>query len=351
MELKQRIDAFVQLGKVLGQCAGSKEWSGYTHGVSQSDFDSFSQLLNQVYLQNGWFTEENVRKACLEWSRALSKENLEQWTSAYSDLNGNEKLKTIALIMAGNIPMVGFHDLVCVLISGNKALIKMSSEDDRLVPWILTYLVVHIEPEFASRIKFASGKLEDFSAVIATGSDNTMRYFEKYFGTYPHIFRGNRTSVAVLDGSETEEELNALGHDIFDYFGLGCRNVSKLFIPKDFDLDRFFGAIYSFHPIVQHKKYANNYDYNKAIMMMNQDDLIENGFLLVKEDKRLHSPLGALYVERYTDLNKVTEKLKSDENEIQCVVSKSNIPFGKSQSPELWDYADHVDTLKFLLNC
>jgi hypothetical protein len=349
MELKQRIAAFVQLGKFLSSFEKDAPWPGYDLGITASEYDVFNGLVKTVHLYNGWFTEENVRKSLFEWGNALSEANLEKWLSAYA-LPERSSPKTVALILAGNIPLVGFHDVLAVLISGNKVLIKLSSDDDRLIPAVLEVLIKDIQPEFASYIQFASGKLEAFDAVIATGSDNSARYFESYFGKYPHIIRSNRTSVAVLTGDESQEELKALGHDIFDYFGLGCRNVSKMFVPADFDLDRFFGAVFPFHSIIQHKKYANNYDYHKAIMLMNRDQLLENGFMLLKEDEQLHSPLGVLYYERYESAMDLDSKLQKLGNKLQVVVGKNYVPFGKSQSPALWDYADGVDTLQFIQN-
>lgn len=349
MELKQRIAAFVQLGKFLSSFEKDAPWPGYDLGITASEYDVFNGLVKTVNLYNGWFSEENVRKALSEWGNALSEANLEKWMSAYA-LKEPSTPKTVALILAGNIPLVGFHDVLAVLISGNKALIKLSSDDDKLIPAVLDVLTKDIQPEFASYVRFASGKLEAFDAVIATGSDNSSRYFESYFGKYPHIIRSNRTSIAVLNGEETPEELKALGNDIFDYFGLGCRNVSKLFVPADFDLDRFFGAVFPFHSIIQHKKYANNYDYHKAIMLMNRDQLLENGFLLVKEDEQLHSPLAVLYYERYSSREDLDSKLQKLEGKLQVIVGHDFVPFGKSQSPELWDYADGVDTLQFIQN-
>ncbi|MFN3342392.1 MAG: acyl-CoA reductase [Flavobacteriales bacterium] len=349
MDLKQRIAAFVQLGKFLSDFAEAKEWQGYEHGVSKSDFEAFTALIHQVHHHNGWFSEEKVRKALGDWSGLLTQKNLEKWTSAYPELNNTGGNKCVALIMAGNIPLVGFHDLLSVLISGNSALVKLSSDDDLLIPFLTDYLIQHIDPRFSGKVKYSKGKLENFDAVIATGSDNSSRYFEHYFSSWPHIIRKNRTSVAVLSGLETEEQLKALGHDIFDYYGLGCRSISKVFIPRDFDLDRLFGAIYSFKDVIHHKKYANNFDYHKALYLMNRDQLLENGFLLVKEDEGLHSPLGTLFVERYTSYDEVENKLSGLEEKIQCRVGTGGIPFGDAQRPALWVYADGVDTMKFLI--
>ncbi len=340
--------AFTQLGRFLSEFSGKQPWQGYSNGVSQADYEAFNTLISGVHLYNGWFTEENVRKALGSLADMLTEESLEKWLSQYPDQQFPETQKTVALIMAGNIPLVGFHDLLCTLLAGHRVLLKLSADDDKLLPFILAHLVRAIEPAFADRIRLASGKLTDFDAVIATGSDNSSRYFEYYFGKYPHIIRKNRTSVAVLDGTESHEELTALGHDIFDYFGLGCRNVSKLLIPEDFDLDRFFKAIYPFNPIIHHKKYAGNYDYNKAVYLLNKANLLDNGFLLLLEENTLHSPLGMLYYQRYTQPKEAQEYLAAHKDRLQCIVGHGHIPFGRSQSPRVMDYADNVDTLAFL---
>jgi hypothetical protein len=249
--------------------------------------------------------------------------------------------------MAGNIPMVGFHDLLCVLVSGNKAVVKYSSDDDRLLPGVLSMLFL-FAPELSGRVEVKPDRIGDVDAVIATGSNNSARYFEHYFGHLPRIIRKNRNAVAILTGDESEDELKGIGEDIFRYFGLGCRNVSKLYLHKDFDLDRFFGAVYDWHPIGDHSKYANNYDYHKALWLMDGADLVENGFLLLKEDKLLSSPVASLYYERFGDTEQLGYQLKALDQEIQCIVGHGHIPFGKAQQPRIADYADGVDTMKFL---
>jgi len=258
-------------------------------------------------------------------------------------------------VLAGNIPLVGFHDVLCVLISGNFALIKASSQDARLITQVLKRLTA-IESAFEQRFAFTE-RLKDFDAVIATGSNNTSRYFEYYFGKVPHIIRKNRNSVAVLTGRETTEQLHALGRDIFDYFGLGCRNVSKLFVPEGYDFVPFFEAIEPYKNIINHHKYNNNYDYNKSIYLVNRDKHLDNGFLLVKEDERMVSPLAVLFFEYYDDLQSLDERLNHEKENIQCIVTAAplasgawgtTVNFGRSQQPSLWDYADGVDTMDFL---
>jgi Acyl-CoA reductase (LuxC) len=259
-------------------------------------------------------------------------------------------VKTIAVITAGNIPLVGFHDFLSVLISGQNVLVKQSSSDKSFLPLIRDYLIA-INPEFNNRIRFSEEKLKGFDAVIATGSNNTARYFEYYFANYPNIIRRNRNSVAVLKGDETKEELYQLGKDIFQYFGLGCRSVSKLMVPRGYNFDLFFEAVFPYHTLIEIKKYENNYTYNKAVYLMSEFKLLDNGFLMLKEDAAYSSPIASLFYEYYDSTEALEIKLSDNTESIQCVIGKGNegyIPFGKSQCPELYDYADGVDTLGFL---
>jgi len=315
---------------------------------------------------NAWFTPENTLNAVKAIGKMLNAKDLERWLSPESgvlspesnEMTQDSELKTqgskkVGLILAGNIPLVGFHDVLCVLVSGHHALIKASTQDARLIKYILGILV-EIAPEYAGRFSFVD-RLANFDAVIATGSNNTSRYFEYYFGKVPNIIRKNRNSVAVLTGKETKEQLFLLGHDIFDFFGLGCRNVSKIMVPKGYDLVPMFEAIEPHQPIINHHKYNNNYDYNKSIYLVNGDKHFDNGFLLVKEDDRMASPLAVLYFEYYDDLDNAQIRLAELSESIQCIVSTADlhlktqvVGFGKSQQPKLWDYADGVDTMAFL---
>jgi hypothetical protein len=249
--------------------------------------------------------------------------------------------------MAGNIPLVGFHDFLSVVISGNKAVVKLSSDDKNLLPAIVKILLIFNEG-LGERIEISQGKIGEIDAVIATGSNNSMQYFNQYFGKYPHLFRKNRTSIAIIEGNESKAELESLGADIFTYFGLGCRNVSQVFIPKDYDINLIFEAIITHSEIVNHHKYANNYDYNKAIHLMNQEQILDNGFVLFKESDQLFSPLAMLFYHRYENQNELELYLHNNKENIQVVVGKSYVPFGKAQTPELNDYADGVDTMKWL---
>lgn len=317
-----------------------------------NDAERFSAIFAQAEQQNSWFTQHNLTFARNTWATTLSEANIKRWLSTYK-LSEPQNVKKILLIMAGNIPLVGFHDLLCVWVSGHKAVVKLSSEDKLLLPFIVEQLRDLI-PEWAEAVTFSDEKVTDFDAVIATGSNNTARYFEYYFGKKPHIIRKNRNSVAVLTGKETQEELTALGKDIFQYYGLGCRSVSKLFVPENYSFDAFFQAIYAYRDIINEQKYANNYDYNKAVYLMSLYKLLENGFLILKEDKSYASPIATLFYEYYTDTEALKKQLITDTEQIQCIVAKGLLPdetaFGNTQIPQLWEYADNVDTLKFLSN-
>ncbi|MCC6600954.1 MAG: acyl-CoA reductase [Crocinitomicaceae bacterium] len=349
ISLQQRSNAFVQLGKICTLLSENSEWPGFDSGMTREEYNAFQVLIEKQVQYNGWFTSLNVRMALRSWGIAMEGEKIRQWSAPYFDDKNSEErsVKTIAVICAGNIPMVGFHDILSVLISGNRALIKLSSDDSSLIPSLLQ-LLIKLEPGFENTFRFADGKLTGFDAVIATGSTNTSRYFEYYFRSVPHIIRRGRTGIAILDGTESSEELGKIGHDLFDYFGLGCRNVTKIYVPENYRLDTFFEAIYPFHPIVNHNKYANNYDYNKAVWLLNNVPLLDNGFLLLKEDNAVYSPTGSLFYERYTDENALRTIVEKKKSELQCIIGRKNVPLGQSQYPELWDYADGVDTMSFL---
>lgn len=350
MNLEQRIKAFVELGNFLSQFRNSGVEKKEDIKHNNLFFDGFKHQIKLAEEHNGWFTKENIYFALEGWSNLLNFNNINNWIKKYH-LN-NIDAKKVAIIMAGNIPLVGFHDFISVLISGHSVLVKQSSNDNKLLPFLAKYLE-YVEPEFKGKITFTEEKLENFDAVIATGSNNTARYFEYYFRDKPSIIRKNRNSVAVLDGNETEEQLKALSNDIFRYYGLGCRNVSKLFVPKGYKFDNFFKGIYDWHPIIQQQKYANNYDYNKAVYLMSEFDMLENGFLMIKEDTSYSSPIATLFYEYYDAKTALQEKLNSENDFVQCVVasgfSDGEVKFGKTQRPELWNYADDVDTIAFLL--
>jgi len=347
MLLENRINAFVEFGNFLSQFSNRKIEKKETVLYNDIFFDAFHLQLKRAKEFNGWFTEDNILYAFESWSKLLNHKNLNNWTSTY---NFNVNAKKIAIVMAGNIPLVGFHDFLSVLISGHSVLVKQSSNDKHILPLVAKYLE-QIEPAFNNKITFTEGQLTGFDAAIATGSNNTARYFDYYFGKYPNIIRKNRNSIAVITGNETEDELKGLGVDVFRYFGLGCRSVSKLFVPKNYDFDNLFRAIYGYHDIINYPKYQNNYDYNKAVYLMSEFKLLENGFLMLKEDSSYASPIASLFYEYYDDLEQLQEKIDNDTEQIQCVVSNSlenSVSFGQTQQPSLTDYADGVDTLEFL---
>ena len=349
MELKRRIAAFAKLGDFLSQFSQDGIYKNEIIEYNEPFFDSLKMLIDHASEFNGWFTKDNVLYAIESWSKLLNYKNLEEWSSNY-EFKDDFTPKTIAIITAGNIPLVGFHDLLSVLISGNKVLVKQSSNDNKFLPILIRYLE-HIEPEFKGYVVFTDDKLSGFDAAIATGSNNTARYFEYYFGKYPNIIRRNRNSVAVLTGQESEDELKALGEDIFTYFGLGCRSVSKLFVPENYDFNLFFGAIYEYNHIIEYKKYENNYDYNKAVYLMSEFDLLENGFLMLKEDSSYSSPIATIFYEYYDTPEALKTKLLLDSDQIQSIVArnfKGAVAFGQTQKPGLTDYADGVDTMAFI---
>ena len=345
-----KVAALAQLGMVMKAIGHTEAWPGHAIGLAETEYTALDQAVRGARTQNGWATEENVRHAFAAWAEALQLESVRAWTNNYPELASTpNEPRTIGLILAGNIPLVGLHDVLCVWLSGHKARVKCSSQETELVPALIAALD-HFAPGTTQRIIFTTGKLGDVDALIATGSNNTARYFEHYFGHLPRIVRKSRVSVAVLDGSETEEQLAALGEDVFRFFGLGCRNVSKVFVPQDFDLDRLFKAFFPWKEIVHHNKYANNYDYTRALWMLDRINFTENGFLLLKEDNALASPVATLFYERYADIEAVYTRLREEASSIQCVVGPLLIPHGRTQFPALEDYADGVDTMRFLLD-
>lgn len=350
MTLTKRKKAFVELGRFLSQFSSNSSSPKSDVLNNNAFFDRMLDLVQLSKSHNGWYTEEQVFFALQSWAVALTPENLDKWVSAY-DIKDNIEPKTIGLILAGNIPLVGFHDFLSVLITGHKALVKTSSNDQHILPFLAKYLI-SVEPAFESHITFTEGKLEGFDAVIATGSNNTARYFEYYFKDKPSIIRKNRNSAAILTGNESKEDLINLGEDIFRYFGLGCRNVSKIFVPKGYDFKGFFEAMYEYGDIIHYEKYANNYDYNKAVFLMSNFQILDNEFMTIKEDPGYASPISSVFYEYYDDIDVLRKKLEADKDQLQCVVSNGitpeSITFGQTQKPALWDYADNVDTVTFL---
>lgn len=353
LSLAKRIEAFDRLGRFLAQYKDERPDEDLQK-LNQYFLKEYRICIKDAELFNHWFSEDNLHFALQSWSEALNREQLEAWTIDYDKdfFEHDRGAKKVAIIMAGNIPLVGLHDLISVLIAGHKALIKPSSDDAKLIPFVCQMLIA-IEKDFAAMIELADGQMKDFDAVIATGSDNSSRYFESYFGKYPHIIRKNRSSIAVLSGDESKEELELLGEDIFRYFGLGCRNVSKVYLPQGFEVQQLFEAFYKYSYVGDNNKYGNNYDYNRAIYLMEKHDFLENGFFIIKESENLHAPVSVLHYERYKSLDELEAIIEGQSEKLQCIVSEidrfeSSVALGQSQKPRLWDYADNVDTLAFL---
>ncbi|GGF37085.1 acyl-CoA reductase [Echinicola rosea] len=334
MTLQERIGAFVALGRRIDQLSDAE----------------FEELAFRAENNNNWFTSDHVKLALRGLVIMLDEEKMKSWISRY-DLSEVKKPKSIGVMMAGNIPAVGFHDLMMVLVSGHMAHVKLSSADQVLIKWLVRELV-EIAPDFAKQVVFEE-MLKAKDAYIATGSDNSARYFNYYFGKYPSVIRKNRTSVAVLDGSETAEDYVELAKDVFQYFGLGCRSVSKLYVRDEAQVNDFLTAIEGYNFVFSHHKYLNNYEYNKSIYLINGDAHLDNGFLLCKQSEELVSPVAVLYFETFDDVEKLKELLENQSEKIQCIVSKGawyplSVGFGEAQQPAVDDYADHVDTMAFL---
>src|SRR6187399_750127 len=334
MNLQMRIALATQLGQYI--LSGSPEWL---------------EAKQRASLINPWFTPEFIDIATGNIAKHfLDKQKLENWTSSY-------KIETVApkkigIVMAGNIPLVGFHDFLCVFISGHKAIIKASSKDEVLIKHLTQKLIewsvrTPAENKELNEMMVFQEMLKDCDAYIATGSNNSARYFEYYFKKYQHIIRRNRTSVTILDGSETAKELEELADDVHLYFGMGCRNVTKIFVPKDYDFIPLLTAFKKYDHFKDHHKYRNNYDYNLALHILNGKFYMANESLILLENPSIFSPISQVNYELYTDKNKVEESLRSIED-LQCTVGHGHIPFGQAQIPSLTDYADGIDTINFL---
>jgi hypothetical protein len=331
MHLQQRIDLLAELGKYMS-----------------SKNESWQEVKKKASLQNGWFIPEFIEIAVNNIASAfLQKEKLQNWALQYEIPDENLSPKNIGLIMAGNIPLVGFHDFLCVFISGHKQTIKPSSKDDVLIKHLVEYLFSNDE-NVKDYVSF-SEMLKGCDAYIATGSNNSARYFEYYFNKYPNIIRRNRTSVAILDGNETEDDLEKLADDVYLYFGLGCRNVTKIYVPENYDFVPLINTFKKYNYLGDHHKYKNNYDYQLAILIINKKYYMTDGSVILTENESVFSPISVLHVEYYKNLKNVIDSL-SQNNDIQCIVGKEQTPFGQAQQPSLTEYADGVDTLKFVCN-
>jgi acyl-CoA reductase LuxC len=328
MNLQQRIVLLNRLGEYILQ--NNEHWQEAKHKAN---------------LQNSWFTPEFINLAADNIARTfLQKDALTAWVQQYRVPEQNTNPKNIGIIMAGNIPLVGFHDFLCAFITGHRQTIKPSSKDEVLLKHLVQQLN---EWDEATRplIAFAD-MLKNREAYIATGSNNSARYFEYYFSKYPHIIRRNRTSVAILTGTETTAELEKLADDVYQYFGLGCRNVTKLYVPENYDFVPLLNAFKKYDYLADQHKYKNNYDYILAVLLLNKQYYMSNESIILHENKSLFSPIGQLNFEYYTQKPEASLK---DNNDVQCIVGKDHLPFGKAQQPSLTDYADGVDTMKFLL--
>lgn len=334
MNLSIRISAFSSMGEYFRDLpAGARK-----------------DLAEKARNENPWFTEDNVLLALKGIETLLDRPKLTAWANHYSPEPALPKL--VGLAAAGNIPLVGFHDFLCVLMAGHRLKIKLSAQDTFLFKHLIARLI-EIEPRFAGRISVVD-TVNPVDAMIATGSDNTARYFEYYFRKVPHIIRKNRTSCAVIQGEEPAQELELLGRDVFSYFGLGCRNVSKVFVPEEFEVERLLESWQPFSDVANHHKYANNYDYQKTILLLNQEPFLESEFVLLRESKNLVSPIGVVFYEKYRTLDELKEHIRLQAEKLQVIVSAkgwytNSVPFGKAQLPELTDYADQVDTMTFLM--
>ena len=346
MVLSERIRSIEMLGDRLRR---------YHELSSESDVQPLIRAAEMATSANQWFTTEHIRIALNNLGRSLASGNLNEWLSPYTDrMEATKKPRKVGVVMAGNIPAVGFHDFLCVLISGNDLVAKLSSSDNLLLPAMAEILIEYI-PEWKEHISFTSGRLEQFDAIIATGSSNTSRYFEHYFGRHPHIIRKTRHSIAVLSGHETSCELENLADDIMLYFGMGCRSISKIHVPADYDFTPLVKALSKYDYFTNHNKYFNNYQYNKSIFMVGQVPFFDTGFLLLKEDVEIASRIALLNYEFYKGPDEVAESIQRYGDDLQCVVSNISLPIkslhpGEGQNPALWDYADQVNTIEFLLS-
>ena len=341
MNINRRIQLISDIGEFL------KNYLDENYDNNNDDkLVEFKDVITKAQSKNPWFTDVNIKVNLTYWSKKLTKHNLNKWLSKYN-LN-NTSRKNIAIIMAGNIPLVGFHDFICVFLSGHNSIIKLSNSDNCIIPFLTDLMKLPSE-----RIVYSDSFLKDYDGVIATGSDNTSRYFDYYFKNKRSIIRKNRNSIAILNGEESDDDLKSLSQDIFTYFGLGCRNVSKLYVPKNYNFDLFFNSIFCYKELINNHKYANNYDYNKAIYLMSEYKFLDNGFFIVKEGNEMHSPISTINFEYYDNVSILKEKIYLEDDNIQCIVSniefKGKVNFGETQNPSLNQYADNIDVMRFLL--
>jgi hypothetical protein len=342
MNIKEKIAAFVKVAERI---------EGFLAAFYDDENQEFPATLQKARDKNPWFTFEEQKRALRGIVHLLDEDKLLKWTASYPGTENTKNPKTAGVIMAGNIPMVGFHDLLCVLLSGNRLQAKCSGNDAVLLPWFAKMLA-EADERFADEITFTE-RIAGIDAVIATGSNNSARYFEYYFGKYPHVIRKNRNGVAVLTGKENADDLHQLGIDIFSYFGMGCRNVTKLYVPEGYDFNTFYEAMKDFPEVMQHNRYMSNYDYHNALLMMNLEKFLTNNFLILRQQASLSTPVSVVHYEQYDDIKKLEKELHQKKEFIQCIASaypaEGWIPLGQTQLPGLTDYADGVDTMQFLV--
>lgn len=330
MKLQERKELLVQLGTYM--LSGDEPWQ---------------QVKHRAFLDNNWFIPEFVDLSVKNIAENfLQPQALQKLIDDYKIPEENSSPRKVGIVMAGNIPLVGFHDLLCVFLTGHYAWIKPSSKDEVLIKHLVHKMTQWSEE--AKQYVVISEMLKNCDAYIATGSNNSARYFEYYFRNHPTIIRKNRTSVAILEGNESNEELEALGDDVYQYFGLGCRNVTKIFVPEHYDFKPLLEAFKKYNYLINHHKYKNNYDYNLAVHILNNHYYMTNGSILLVEDPSAFSRIGQLHFEYYSSADEVRRKLLLDEN-IQCVTGRHSIPLGQAQCPQVSDYADGVDTVRFLM--
>ncbi len=351
MKVNPVIPALLRTGDILRAFSQNK-----TLGDGFDFTDRILERMQKAEADNPWFTGRFIRKSLRVWGESLTRASIDRWLAPYpgiSTIESGRKVK-VAVIMPGNIPLAGMHDFICCLLAGHRVIARMSSDDAVLLP-LIGDMLVESEPSLKTRMYFSTGQIHGFDAVIATGSDNTARYFNYYFNRLPHIIRKNRNSIAVLDNRESFSNLDELCNDIFDYFGMGCRSVSKLYVPVGYDFTNFTILFDAFDETGNHFRYRNNYDYQKSILLINRTPFIDHRNLILVRNPSLQSPLAVLHYEEYEDIGEVVSFMQENRDDLQCVVCNSDffgdtVPFGKAQEPALWDYADGVDTLAFLLS-
>jgi acyl-CoA reductase-like NAD-dependent aldehyde dehydrogenase len=340
LQFQKRLNAFQELEKQI------------VHSLTNGDFDA---IIEQQSIKNKWFTKENCRFALQAIVKMLDEKSIGTFFQKYQhEFTKEHKLQKIAVISAGNIPCAAFHDFFCILISGNQFIGKLSKQDALLLPFIVEKLV-KIAPEFAEKIVFVE-KLPKFDKIIATGSNNSARYFEYYFKETPMLLRKNRNSVAILTHNETDEDLRKLAIDVFQYFGLGCRSVSKIYVPKNYNLEKLINIFQEeSQSLLFHNSYVNNYEYHRAIFALNKTPFYDGSSFLFAQNQSWASPISVIYFDEYETITEVLAQIQNHKNEIQCVVSndvavENRISFGDTQFPSLFDYPDNEDILLFCIS-